>query len=355
MSAFKRGERYISKFQYQGKQRWTPGGPWKTKREANEAERLYRDGLEIRRSEETCASFAERWLEEWPRRAASTRRSYAEGARRFAEKFGSTPLADVDRLSARKWALTVPRGISDVVRIMYGDAWNIGLVESNPFERLRLPASERTRTTTAPTLDEYRRLLEACTVLGGYGPEFKAMIEFSAWTGVRAVELHALEWDDVEGDVIQIRRARRRDGSIGPPKNGKARTIAYPPPARALDGVPERRDAYVFHGPRGNPLVQGSHHYAWRAVRAAAGVPGTRWHDLRHFTATQLLEMGMTHFDVSGQLGHEDGGALVMARYGHPSKDVARERLLRAFSFEGAESGSATGSNGFHKAHGQAE
>jgi hypothetical protein len=31
------------------------------------------------------------------------------------------------------------------------------------------------------------------------------------------------------------------------------------------------------------------------------------------------------------QLGHEDGGALVMSRYGHPSKDAARARLLRAF------------------------
>jgi hypothetical protein len=57
LSPFKRGERYISKFQYQGKQRWTPGGPWKTKREANEAERLYRDGLEIRRSEETSPAL----------------------------------------------------------------------------------------------------------------------------------------------------------------------------------------------------------------------------------------------------------------------------------------------------------
>lgn len=63
----------------------------------------------------------------------------------------------------------------------------------------------------------------------------------------------------------------------------------------------------------------------------------------------------MSHFDVSVQLGHEDGGALVMERYGHPSKDAARERLLGAFSFDGAESGSATGSSLSNKAHGQAE
>jgi hypothetical protein len=33
---------------------------------------------------------------------------------------------------------------------------------------------------------------------------------------------------------------------------------------------------------------------------------------------------------------HEDGGALVMARYGHPSKDSAAERLLAAFKLEPA-------------------
>jgi hypothetical protein len=33
--------------------------------------------------------------------------------------------------------------------------------------------------------------------------------------------------------------------------------------------------------------------------------------------------MGMSHFDVSVQLGHEDGGALVMERYGHPPKNAA--------------------------------
>jgi integrase len=258
----------------------------------------------------------------------------------------------VERLSARTWALTVPRGISRVVGIMYEDARNIGLVESNPFSRLRLPVTEKPGSIIPPSMEEYRRLLESCTVLGGYGPEFRAMITFSAWTGVRAGEVQALEWDDIDGDVITISKSRKRDGTIGPPKNGKARTIAFLPTARVLDDLPRRPDPYVFHSPRGKPLVQGSHHYAWRAVRAAAGLPGTRWHDLRHFTATQLLEMDRSHFDVSIQLGHTDDGALVMERYGHPSEDDARKRLLRAFSFDGAETGSGTGSSLSDGAHG---
>lgn len=340
MSVFKRGNTWVAKFQLRGEQHWVPDGPWATKSAAREAERRYRERIERVRTQESCASFAERWLREWPRPAASTRRMYAYAAGRFAEEFGPTRLDEVERLSARTWALGVPRNISRVVGIMYEDARNVGLVEHNPFSNLRLPPSERTQEIHPPTLDEYRQLLDACTVLGGYGTEFRAMIQFSAWTGLRAGELHALRWDDVGEEAIRVRAARKRDGEIGRPKNGKEREVAYLPPARVLDQVPRHGDEFVFHTARGKPLVQGSHHYAWRTVRAAsqlpmerkaADLPNVRWHDLRHFCATQLLELGLDHFAVSVQLGHEDGGALVMARYGHPSKDAARARLLGAF------------------------
>jgi hypothetical protein len=81
---------------------------------------------------------------------------------------------------------------------------------------------------------------------------------------------------------------------------------------------------------KGLPLIKGTHGWSWQKVKAAARVE-CRWHDLRHFCATQLLELGLDHFAVSVQLGHTDGGALVMARCGHPSVDAAKRRLLAAF------------------------
>lgn len=248
--------------------------------------------------------------------------------------------------------MAVPRGISRVVSIMYEDARNAGLVENNPFSRLRLPATGRKGRIVPPTLDEYRAVLEACTILGGYGREFRAIVEFAAWTGVRAGELHALRWEDVGDEVVHVRHSRARDGTVGLPKSGKARTIAYLPPARLPDDHPRRPDGFVFHGPRGKPLVQGSHHYAWRAVRAAAGLPKARWHDWRHFCATQLLDVGMTHSDVAQQLGHEDGGTLVRERYGHPDEGMARQRLLAAFTPDAAKIGSSTGSTAAAGPHG---
>ena len=45
---------------------------------------------------------------------------------------------------------------------------------------------------------------------------------------------------------------------LGLPKNAEERTVVFPPPARVLDDVPERKaDNFVFHSPRGSALDQG--------------------------------------------------------------------------------------------------
>src|SRR5262245_46410959 len=127
MSVFKRNGGWAAKFQLRGELHWVPGGPWQTKSAAREAERRHREHLDAHLADETCASFASRWLREWPRPATSTQRIYSYGVGRFADDFGSTKLTEVERLTARTWALGVPRNVSRVVGIMFEDARNIGL------------------------------------------------------------------------------------------------------------------------------------------------------------------------------------------------------------------------------------
>lgn len=176
------------------------------------------------------------------------------------------------------------------------------------------------------------------------------MITFAAWTGLRQGELFALQWRDVGDEEITVRRSRKLDGSLGTPKNGRIRTVPLLPPARVLDQVPRREySPFVFHSPRGKPLIKGTHGWSWQKVKATARVE-CRWHDLRH-CATQLLELGLDHFAVSVQLGHTDGGALVMAGYGHPSVGSAKRRLLAAFEAGAPATGSTPSSIGQSAAH----
>jgi integrase len=332
MTAFRRkgSKLWSAKFVHKGQQHWVKGGPWPTKKQAEKAERSYRDRITARVSDETCRSFSERWLREWPRQAFATQDGYTRAAHQFADHFGERPLA-VSRMDARSWALTTTRATARIIATMYEDARDVGVVKENPFHRLRLPSSKK--EVLWPSLEQYKSLLAACHVLEEYAPEFRAMIQFSAWTGIRAGEMFGLQWDDIEEDRIWVRRQRDRSGALSKPKGGKVAPMPFPSPARVLDDLPRRPDPFVFHSIRGKPLMHGTHSPPWRKVQKESGLK-LRWHSLRHFAATQLLDMGLDHYAVSLQLRHSDGGQLVLSRYGHPSVDAAYERILKAFEFD---------------------
>jgi integrase len=98
--------------------------------------------------------------------------------------------------------------------------------------------------------------------------------------------------------------------------------------------MPRSLDGFVFHTVRGRAFSKPTLWYVWRPIAAAwraAGHEDLDLYELRHAAATMLLERGVSHADVAVQLGHTDGGALVMERYGHPSEDLSRERLKMAW------------------------
>lgn len=350
--------KWRAKFVLNGEQVHVPGSPFPSESAADEAEKRHRDYLTARKTDETCASWGERWLAEFPRPASSTRQLYAQAVARFIEAFGPRPLDEPDRLEVRTWALGVPRNISKIVGTMYEDARNFGvLTGENPASNLRLPNTEKTEDVAPPTEEEYRAIMRACLVWGPYAPEARALINFTAGTGLRGSEVQAIHRDDIRGDRAVVdphRGARKDDGTYGPPKKGSAGEVVVPPAARVMDQVPVREGSpYAFHTPRGEPLKKGNLYYIWNKVRDAsgtsvarieAGIPPVRFHDLRHKCATDMLELGADHFAVSVQLRHSDGGALVMSRYGHPSKDAARERLLGLWPSADGEIGSPIGS-----------
>lgn len=60
----------------------------------------------------------------------------------------------------------------------------------------------------------------------------------------------------------------------------------------------------VFVTAIGTPIDASNLRRAWRSIAKAAGLPGVRFHDLRHFHATLLLLNGVPIRTVSERLGH---------------------------------------------------
>ncbi len=275
---------------------------------------------------ETCDHFAERWARDYPRPADSTNKHNAERVAAFARDFKGIRLADVDKPTARKWALA-HRGNVPAVRAMFGDAERDGLVTANPFSNLRLPGSRGRKNIVPLTEPELHELAALCLdprmELEEYGPVLEAMTLFAGYVGLRPGELFALKASKVHSGHARIDTLTKTD---------QPRTVVVPRPARdALRRTPLTASGLLFESPRGKQWTTGSHGYYWRRLRVLAGHPGMSFYSLRHSAATMLLARGVTPWDVAIQLGHEDGGWLVQNLYGHPSKDAARVRIAAAY------------------------
>jgi integrase len=333
--AHRRGKRWVASGYDRAVRRKRYLGTFDTKREADRAEAEWR--VRSRPSgRETCDQFAERWTHDYPRPRASTNQHNAERVKRFAADFQGVRLTEVDRPTARGWALK-NRSNLPAVRAMFADALRDGLTDVNPFAELRLAGSKGRKDIVALTEPELHELadlaLDDRMELGAdYGREYRAMVMFSGYVGLRPGELFALRREDVEGQLCRIERSLSRTGEVGPTKTGEARIVTVPPPAQdALLEVPPHPSGLLFTSPADRMWTQPSHHRYWTRLRLIAGRSGWDFYALRHTAATLLLERGVTPWDVAIQLGHTDGGQLVMQLYGHPSEAGARARLLAAW------------------------
>jgi integrase len=329
-----------------------------------DAEALFRAETERRSkrigSDETCDSFVERWTLDYPRAEESTNVHNGERAAAFGRDFAGRSLRSISRPEARRWANEHP-GRLPAVRAMFNDAVEDGLADTNPFARLGMPQAKGGKVRSPVTPEQLDELGETALAVHGpvYGPEFRAMIYVAAYTGLRFGELAALRWSDLNHDVINVQRqfSSTLNCEKGP-KHGSTGEILLPPPAgKVLKELPRRLgDDLIFRTKRGRQFRQESLHRYWHPVRCAFGRPDLVWNSLRHFCATYLLnELRLEPWIVAQQLRHDDGGTLVVERYGHPSRHVARDEIRQAFGKQSDESvvsaGQQLGSNLPSRAH----
>lgn len=182
------------------------------------------------------------------------------------------------------------------------------LIAADPTEGVRLPRPrKREAAMTIPTPQQVRTLLEAAD------ERFQAYIAVCAFAGLRLGEAAALRFSDVDFLRRQLhvsRQVQRVTGGgvdIRLPKYGSERVVPVP------DDLLKILSAHIELGHRGDWLFAGSsddpphqntigHH--WRRTARAAGVPGVRLHDLRHFYASGLIAAGCDVVTVQRALGH---------------------------------------------------
>jgi integrase len=178
--------------------------------------------------------------------------------------------------------------------------------------------------------------LDPLMELEDFGREYRAMILWAGFVGTRPGETFALRRDDIAGEHVTVSRSySSHTHETTVPKNGRERVVTIAPiVVQALDSVPHHPSGLLFETPTGCQWTASLHHRYWVKMRLLANRPKMAFYELRHAAATMLLERGAPPWDVAIQLGHTDGGQLVMERYGHPSEAGARARLLAVWGEE---------------------
>ena len=196
-----------------------------------------------------------------------------------------------------------------------------GWITANPANAIT-PPRDHPRPIRPPSPDEVGRLIAATR---SANPALASCLVVAVTTGARRGELCGLRWTDIdlERGTLDIVRAIVLVNStpqVMPTKSRRPRRIALDPltatelaahRARAEQhataaGVTLAADAFVFsHHPAGSqPWRPDSVTRAFRRLARRNGLDGVRFHDLRHYVATQLLTAGVDVRTVAGRLGH---------------------------------------------------
>lgn len=159
-------------------------------------------------------------------------------------------------------------------------------------------------------------------------------LSFVLLLGLRRGEALGLKWSDIDfaRSLLLIQRTlQRREGTYfeDPPKSkASRRTLPLPAPVLAILQRQQQRQAedraipgwkdtgFVWTAPDGEPRGNTWATLNLRRILDAAALPRVRLHDLRHSTASILLERGVPARVVADLLGHS-GITLTLSTYSH--------------------------------------
>lgn len=190
-----------------------------------------------------------------------------------------------DRRPAHEISISTARNRIAVLKAACRWAWKAhGITTADPTTRMQMPVVRNERQVYVQRAGMVAAA-RACT-----HREARAAIRLAFYSGLRLGELL---------------RARTVDGLIvlDDTKNGDVRAIpAHPRVRHLLAWLPLTAPKITIQR-------------AWQRARAAAGLDGVRFHDLRHSAASEMVNAGVDLYTVGAVLGHRD--ARSTKRYAH--------------------------------------
>ncbi len=295
-------------------------------------------GYKVVDSKRTFAEYSKEWMETYARAHVkpSTQWEYDSVLRNhLLPAFGSVPFSKINREMVKKLvAEKVRKGLSrshvrNIVvplREMFYHAIDDGMPVSNPASRL---GRFNYRRGESKKIDPLTRS-ELSTLLQTTKEKMRhhyPLILCAARTGIRAGELAALHWSDIDfnGRFIEVRRNMSR-GEMSTTKNHKSRRVDMSMqltntldallaevkadavrrnPQKPDEAVKAVMESSIFVRPNGRQLDPNDlRRQILYPALDLAGIRRVRFHDLRHTFASLLIQQGEDLPYIRDQLGH---------------------------------------------------
>jgi integrase len=335
-----------------------------TKREADAQLRqlILEAGLAHETSHATMVDLAVKWLELASETLSpSTLREY----RRLLEKiilpqFGSIKVrairpSDLDTfyaslrrrgVSGRPLSAQSVHHVHALIRRLLNQALKWGWILANPALNATPPRVDRVELE----VPDVQTVTHIINFAQERNPDIACFLRLAAVTGARRGELCAIRWRDFDkSGGLSIKHSivdGRNDELIekGTKTYASRKVMIDTLTMRVVDSQRERseerskacgrrfsRNNFVFASSLDGSVPWRPHRVtlAFKRLCSELGISGVRLHDLRHFTATQMLASGVPVKTVAGRLGHANA-ATTLNVYAHAleSSDADAAHLL---------------------------
>jgi integrase len=199
-------------------------------------------------------------------------------------------------------------------------SWAVGrkLIDTNPAKGVpQLKLRKRDASLTPDELSQLVETVETMQDAAELSRNAATAIKLLAMTGCRKGEILSLKWAWVNFEHGLMRLPDSKTGQ---------KAVALGASALALLADLPRSGEYVLPAGRGNEHYKGLGK-EWRRVRARAGLPNFRVHDLRHAFASFAVADGASLYIVGKALGHTQ--SRTTERYAHLAQDPVRTAAER--------------------------
>jgi integrase len=202
---------------------------------------------------------------------------------------------------ADRGAVTLARRVHAHLHRLF--RWSAGrdIIEFNPMADLPKPGAEVKRDRVLSDVE----LVLLWKAAGKVGWPFGPITQLLILTGARKMEVGALRWSEIDGDLILLKETRT--------KNAQSHTIPLSKPALAIiEALPRMAESELVFTRTGGTVVSG-----WSKAKTTLDatikdldgrvLPAWRLHDIRRSVATGLQRLGASLQCVEAILGHVSG------------------------------------------------